>query len=104
MFRTTGRVLSGEYHAHLLKTPREVYRAIAYVLMNIRKHYKQKHAKAPFVRIDSASSSRWFEGFTRYLPAARTGEREVARPRSWLLSTGWKHYGAIDPATVPGTT
>ena len=95
--------MSGSYHAHLLKTPKEVYRALAYVLMNVRKHWKQKHGKAPTrVQIDEASSARWFEGFTRKLAADRTGTREVGRPRSWLLKSGWKAHGLIDPATLPG--
>ena len=34
VFNLVGRVMAGPYHAHLLETPREVYRAIVYVLMN----------------------------------------------------------------------
>ena len=104
VFKLVGRVMGDPYHAHLLKTPREAYRAIVYVLMNIRKHWSQKKGRPPHtVQIDMASSARWFEGFTRLLPADRTGPREIAEPRSWLLQTGWKHYGPIDPATVPGS-
>jgi REP element-mobilizing transposase RayT len=100
-----GRVLSGSYHAHLLKTPREVYRAIAYVLMNTRKHFRQKHGRAPQqVQLDPASSARWFEGFRRLLPADRNGRCEVSWARSWLLRDGWRKFGSIDPAFVPGSS
>ena len=36
----------------------------------------------------------------RYADAGRG--REVATPRSWLLSRGWRRIGLIDPAEVPG--
>ncbi len=69
VFGVGRRILSGSYHAHLLKTPREVYRALAYMLMNVRKHFRQKHGQAPQqVRLDEASSARWFGGFSRVLP------------------------------------
>ena len=104
IFGVCRRIMSGSYHAHLLKTPKEVYRALAYVLMNVRKHFRQKRGRAPEkMRLDEASSARWFRGFTLQLPADRTGPCEVAQPRSWLLHDGWKQYGRIDPAFVPGS-
>jgi hypothetical protein len=27
---------------------------------------------------------------------------EVAKPRAWLLSAGWRRHGLVDPAEVPG--
>ena len=103
VFGVTDRIMLGSYHAHLLKTPQQVRRALAYVLMNVRKHWSQKHGEPPNrVQIDEASSARWFEGFTRELPADRTGEREVGHPRSWLLTLGWKQRGLINPAIIPG--
>ena len=104
VFEISGKVISGPYHAHLLRTANEVYRAISYVLLNIRKHWCQSHRHPPPVQIDAASSARWFDGFSRSLNADRSGEREVGKPRSWLLSEGWKQYGMIDPAVVPGTS
>ena len=38
IFQLSGRILSGAYHAHILKCPSEVRRALAYVLLNARKH------------------------------------------------------------------
>ncbi|MBW2666970.1 MAG: transposase, partial [Deltaproteobacteria bacterium] len=81
----TGRVLAQRYHAHVLRTPREVRRALRYVLLNARKHWRERRRAVPPARLDDASSSRWFDGFTHELPGARAGPREVARPRTWLL-------------------
>ncbi len=103
VFGIKGRVISGAYHPHLLRTPREMYHALRYVLLNIRKHYHQQfHGPPPRVQIDEASSARWFENFSRPMPADRSGKREVSRPRSWLPKTGWKRFGPIDPAAIPG--
>jgi REP element-mobilizing transposase RayT len=107
-FGRAGPVLHGRYHLRVLRTPREVRNALAYVLLNARKHWKQRRGEAPPVRLDEASSGRWFEGWRRE-PAgreppgdARADPREVARPRTWLLVAGWRRHGLIDPAEVPG--
>ena len=108
--RHTGRVLADRYHHRLLPTPREVHRALRYVLLNARRHAAQaKAARGARVRLDPASSARWFDGWKRGAPAARdvaraepVARRAVARARTWLLTTGWRRYGLIDPAEVPG--
>jgi REP element-mobilizing transposase RayT len=102
VFRVTGRVRAQRYHAHVLCTPREVRRALQYVLLNVRKHWRELWGGGPPLRLDDASSSRWFNGFTRELPGARAGPREVAKPRTWLLARGWRRHGLIDPASIPG--
>ena len=38
VFERSGRVLAGRYHLRVLESPREVRNAIAYVLLNARKH------------------------------------------------------------------
>ena len=99
----SGPVLAGRYHVKALKTPREVRNALAYVLLNARKHWKQRTGQTPPVRLDEASSGCWFDGWSREPPAARAkGAREVARPRSWLLAKGWRRHRLIDPAEMPG--
>ena len=104
VFGRSGPVLDGRYHLRLLKTPREVRNALSYVLLNARKHWKQKKGKAPPERLDEASSGRWFLGWTRR-PRGVTPARdpEVAPARSWLLTTGWRRHGLVDPAEVPGS-
>ena len=103
----SGAVLDGRYHHRSLRSPREVRRALAYVLLNARRHLaKRRHAaRARTVHLDGASSARWFDGW-RPQVASRLPEnempREVARPRTWLLRVGWQRHGLVDPAEVPG--
>ena len=112
--RRHGPVLAERYHHRLLPTPREVHRALRYVLLNVRRHSAKTQAKATAaratrVRLDPASSARWFDGWKRGVAADRdavraesVARRAVARARTWLLTTGWRRYGLIDPADVPG--
>jgi hypothetical protein len=101
---TGGSVLAGRYHLRVLETPREVRNALAYVLLNVRKHWRGSDGHAPPVKLDAASSGRWFEGWSVKAPGfeERSDLREVARARSWLMTTGWRQWGLIDPAEVPG--
>jgi hypothetical protein len=111
VMKRTGRVLADRYHVRLLPTPREVRGALHYVLLNARRHAaKVRAAVAGQVRLDPASSSRWFDGWKRAAPGAReSGSRAdvserppVARARTWLLTAGWRRHGLLDPAGVPG--
>jgi len=104
VFERSGPVVDGRYHLRLLRSPREVRNTLAYVLLNVRKHWVQSRGTAPPVRIDEASSGRWFRGWKRKArgPTSADGAREVAKPRTWLLSQGWRRHGLIDPAEVPG--
>jgi transposase len=77
VFRRAGRVIADRSHVHVLKTPREVRNAIAYVLLNARRHRaKQGRRPSATARVDPASSGRWF--------------------------SGWRRRGLIDSAEVPG--
>jgi REP element-mobilizing transposase RayT len=106
----SGPVLADRYHFRLLPTPKEVRNALRYVLLNARRHaatVTKTIAKA--VGLDPASSARWFEGWRRKTPlpagaasAASHDPPAVARARTWLLTTGWRRHGLIDPADVPG--
>ena len=103
VFRRQGPVLDGRYHVHVLRTPREVRAALAYVLLNARKHWVERRGAAPPVRLDEASSGRWFDGWKpRFRAAASHDPPEVPRPRTWLLRVGWRRHGLIDPEEVPG--
>jgi hypothetical protein len=102
-FARSGAVLDGRYHLRLLRTPREVRSALAYVLLNARRHWFKRFGLAPPVRIDEASSGRWFTGWSLQRAGPSTQEiPEVAPARTWIASTGWLRHGLIDPATVPG--
>jgi hypothetical protein len=111
MGRRKGRVLADRYHARMLKTPREVQRALRYVLLNARKHVaamKRRAVQGVDYLLDPASSARWFDGWNRKLdaatqtPAGLMQRPAVARARTWLLRIGWRRHGLIDPSAVPG--
>ncbi len=109
--RRSGRVLADRYHHRLLPTPREVRNALRYVLLNARRHAAAVRSRlAGAVRLDPASSARWFDGWKREKlrpEVARGGtedapQRPVSRARTWLLAVGWRRHGLLDPADVPG--
>ena len=104
VFGRRGAVLADRYHVHVLRTPREVRAAIAYVLLNARRHAaKLGRALTARWRIDPASSGRWFDGWRGGVPARPACDvPAVARARSWLLAMGWRRAGLVDPVEVPG--
>jgi hypothetical protein len=104
VLRHVGRVLADRSHVHVLRTPREVRNAIAYVLLNARRHFARRTGRAPAGgRIDPASSGRWFDAWFGGLPMPPARDAPaVAPPRTWLLRVGWRRRGLIDPAEIPG--
>ena len=104
--RRRGSVLADRYHRHTLRTPREVRNAVAYVLLNARRHLAKLGRRPPAVAgIDDASSGRWFTGWSLRLQPESSflDPPSVAPPRTWLLRLGWRRHGRIDPAEIPGT-
>ena len=102
-FGRSGPVLHGRYHIRVLRTPQEVRNTLAYVLLNVRKHWKQRHGRPPPARVDEASSGRWFDGWRGSGRRPRRAEPpEVAPPRTWLLRVGWRRHGLVDVTEVPG--
>jgi REP element-mobilizing transposase RayT len=91
-----GRVWSDRFHAHVLRTPREVRNALVYVLNNVRKHMPGVRGLAP------RSSARFFTGW-RAAAARVLGRAPVAAPRTWLAAVGWRRTpgGLIDVDEVP---
>src|SRR5262245_6817783 len=107
LWRRSGRVFADRYHARALETPREVRNALAYVLLNARKHGAWRAS-----RPDPYSSGPSFDGW-RTTPETseswstddRVEEdedadsilRRLPEARTWLLSRGWQRRGLIDP-------
>lgn len=88
-----GKVWASRYHARRLATPREVRKALAYVLLNFCKHLGASPG------IDPRSSGVWFEGWVGWKPRAPS---PLARPRTWLLVLGWRQAGGpIHPDEGP---
>jgi len=92
-----GRVWRHRYHAHYLRTPREVRAALVYVQLNFRKHLRAGPG------IDPCSSGAWFDGWARPPPAPGEASPVVAG-RTWLATVGWRRAGgAIDCGELPAT-
>jgi hypothetical protein len=103
VFGRRGAVFADRYHLHVLRTPVEVRRALAYVLLNARRHLAKMGRPLPRPSIDPASSGRFFSGWNRrFQPASSLDPPPVSSPHTWLLSVGWRRHGAIDPAEIPG--
>ena len=104
-FDRSGPVLDGRYHHRSLRTPREVRRALAYVLLNARRHLAKagRATRIAASMLDPASSARWFDGWRRSTatPLPRPiVSCEVRRARTWLLRVGWRRHGLIDPSEM----
>jgi hypothetical protein len=105
-----GPVLEDRYHSRALRTPTEVRNALRYVLLNARRHAAERRGgralPAP-VRLDPASSARWFDGWRRERLRAEDARAPdppaVRRPQTWLLGVGWRRLGLLDADEVPGT-
>ena len=91
LWQRIGRVFADRYHARILRSPREVRNALAYVLDNAARH------GVPIVsgRADPFSSGRWLHDWRDGARASIWPRTPVAVARTWLLSVGWKLSGAI---------
>jgi REP element-mobilizing transposase RayT len=83
LMNCVGKVFADRYHAHILRSPREVARAVAYVLGNFFVHAARRGERIEKVEPDPYSSA----------AATNTGPPLVTPPRSWLLCVGWKRAG-----------
>ncbi|MGI9431691.1 MAG: transposase, partial [Myxococcota bacterium] len=99
-----GPVLADRYHLRVLRSPRQVRNALAYVLLNARRHLAKRRGRAA-VRgdaLDPASSGRWVDGWTARQTVPSGDPPSVAPPHTWILRVGWRRHGLISPAEVPG--
>jgi REP element-mobilizing transposase RayT len=96
LWRRAGSVFADRYHDRILRSPREVWNALRYVLCNARKH----GAWTSRTRHDPFSSAPWFDGWRG---AQRKPEQPspTARAHTWLLRTGWSFHGLIDIDATP---
>ena len=101
-----GTVFESRYHARPLLTPREVRIALAYVLLNERRHLAANLGLTlPAWYFDPCSSALEFDGWRPYhgLSPPPSAPRDVtARPQSRLLRSLWRRHGLIKPDEVPG--
>jgi putative transposase len=99
----SGKVFADRFHARPLRTPREVRRALAYVLLQERRHAAKRRSATSTTR-DPYSSAPAFDGFTRGSPRAGPWDGTFAPPETSLLAVGWLRHGKIDPREVPGSS
>ena len=99
----SGRVFAERYHAQPISSPRHARNEICYVLNNWRHHGSAGSAGS--AALDPFSSALAFDGWARpslrrIAPGAEL--LPTAFPRFWLITTGWRRHGLIDPAETPG--
>jgi REP element-mobilizing transposase RayT len=98
-FRRRGRLWTDRYHARDLASPREVRTAIAYVLLNRRKHAAWARGTA------RCSAGVGFAGWTAQakVPPGPGAPSPLASPRTWLAKIGWRCAGLLAPDERPGS-
>lgn len=99
-----GAVFLDRYHVHILKTPREVRNALAYVLNNARRHAAQRGVTLARTFVDAFSSWQFFDGWKDAPVATREPDPEapVSPPKTWLLRVGRRCHGLLSIREVPG--
>jgi len=103
--RRRGQVFGDRYHEEIIRNRRQARHALAYVLNNWRRHGEQRVKELRGFAIDPFSSAISFDGWREQVEVSwpSTYERlPVWKPRTWLLSTGWRMYGLISTHEVPG--
>ncbi len=100
-----GAVFLDRYHAHALRTPREVRNALAYVLLNRRSHVARTGRPAPAPALDPYSSASAFDGWRGHaspsVASAGSPGCPVTSAKTWLLRVGWRRHGLIGIGEVP---
>jgi hypothetical protein len=102
--RRRGTVFPDRYHAQIITSPRQARHALAYVLMNWRKHQEDRTLPMRAWKIDWFSTAAMFPGWAEYAPyedepflwrGPQTYDPLVVyQPRTWLLRDGWRKGGA----------
>ncbi len=96
-----GKFFADRYHAHVLKTPREVRNALVYVLQNAAHHDRLAAGV-----VDVYSSGAYFNGWREpiKLRPIDDGPPPVVPATTWLLTTGWRRRsGAISRDETPAS-
>lgn len=103
--RRRGQVFVDRYHEEIIKSRRHARHVIAYVLNNWRRHGEHRVKELRGFAIDPFSSAINFDGWNAPIEVSWPSSYEplpVWRPRTWLLTTGWRMYGLISPTEAPG--
>ncbi|HVR21631.1 MAG TPA: hypothetical protein VMS65_18075 [Polyangiaceae bacterium] len=105
-----GRFWADRWHGRALTSPREVRRALVYVLANFRKHATESLA----VGIDAFSSAVRFDGWKGFAEGSYLSRAEprfhgamarwvvVSEAKTWLGAVGWRRWGLLGVDETPG--
>jgi len=98
LWQRRGSIFADRYHDRILKSPREVRGALAYVLRNAARHGLR------FIGIDPFSSGWDFDGWKK---RPRRGALDpkptwLAKATTYLLRGSWRRHGRISQAEIPG--
>ena len=95
-----GKVFKGRYHAHVLKTPTEVKRALRYVIFNLAKHKKCAAFVDPYSSVHTlerlsglvseAEYERMREDLRKRPGWHRAVVGAVSKASTYLLALGWR--------------
>ena len=106
--RRRGPVFADRYHVEVITSPRRARHALSYILNNWRKHREDQQGLAATWLVDPFSSGILFpdwqelEDKALMWPIRETYDPLVVyRPKTWLLSEGWKLQGSISAREVP---
>lgn len=91
-----GKVFADRFHSRILKTPREVYLALRYVLLNAQHHDRQQGRLIG--GLDPLTSWAYFDGWAKselQQQSVPTGPPPVTAARTWLLRSGWRRHGLL---------
>jgi REP element-mobilizing transposase RayT len=107
--RRKGSVFPDRYHEEIIRTPKQARNALAYVLNNWRKHGEHRRDHARSWLIDPFSTGWSFDGWKEradepFVWKLRASYEPMMswRPRTWLLSQGWRRHGLVSVYEVPG--
>ena len=107
--RRRGRVFVDRYHATAIASPKHVRTELAYVLNNWRKHREDRAGLAQRRgKVDPYSSAIAFPGWAGRVGVPFAWPRgyeplPVSYPTTWLLTDGWKRWGAVGLEERPGS-
>lgn len=97
-----GSVFVDRDHVEIVDTPTQTRNALAYVLLNWRKHGEDRDV--PWL-LDPYASALAFDGWSdapgRWTVPDRYRPLPTRAPRNWLLREGWRRAGAIAMTEVP---
>ena len=103
-----GAVFADRYHVEIVDTPTQARNALAYVLLNWRKHGEDRDPVSRTWLLDPYSSALAFTGWAdapeQWSAPADYRPLPTHGPTTWLLRTGWQKGGSIAMVACPGPT